>query len=197
MSLFGVGSDRVWVLSRQTGSRETAGARLLLPWSLWRADGSSLPVGGSHVTPAALGRCTAAAPGSEVSLGRFRQHQLVQRQVRHRTAQPLVCLLQALQLTQLLRPYASIRVPPAVIGLFGNPNLADRIDPVPALPRKHLNLTQPLNDFLGLVQLDIHDRSFKFSLSRWTNSVGAGQACQCFSAGLRLDEPAAAKLSCT
>ena len=60
------------------------------------------PAPGAHAAP---GRCTASgAPGLVVSPGHLRQDQLVQGQVRHRPAQPLVLPLQAHQLTELLRP---------------------------------------------------------------------------------------------
>ena len=60
------------------------------------------PAPGTHAAP---GGCTASgAPGLVVSPGHLRQDQLVQGQVRHRPAQPLVLPLQAHQLTELLRP---------------------------------------------------------------------------------------------
>src|SRR3546814_8638232 len=64
------------------------------------------------------------ARGSEVSPGSLLQDQLVQRQVRYRTAKPLVLLLQVLHPSRLIGLQAAIFFAPPIVGL-----LADRDPP--------------------------------------------------------------------
>ena len=51
-----------------------------------------------------------------------------------------ILLLQTFQFPELVGSHAAILLVSAVVGLLGNANLADRIDPRRALPDKHLNL---------------------------------------------------------
>ena len=65
--------------------------------------------------------------GLEVSLGGLGQAQLVQRQIRHRTPQAGILLLQLLQAPDLVALQPAKLSPPPILGHLRNPNLADRI----------------------------------------------------------------------
>ena len=70
-----------------------------------------------------------AVRGSEVSLRGFCQYELIKREIGNSSAETLVLLLQPLQLFELIRPHAAVLLPPAIIRLLRNLNLAYRIDP--------------------------------------------------------------------
>src|SRR3546814_17059410 len=91
-------------------------------------------------------RCALVTGVQTCALPIFLQYQLVQRQVRYRTAKPLVLLLQALHPSRLIGLQAAIFFPPPIVGL-----LADR-DP-PSRFRRLLHLRKPDPSF---TQLDDH-----------------------------------------
>ena len=65
--------------------------------------------------------------GLEVSPCGFLQDQLIEGQIRHRLSQPVILLLKPLQFLQLIYAHSAILLTPAVIGLFNNSDLSDRI----------------------------------------------------------------------
>lgn len=65
--------------------------------------------------------------GSEVSPRGFRQDQLIQRQIRNSTSEPIILLLKALQFLQLIHAHPTVLLPPAAKSLFGNADPPDRI----------------------------------------------------------------------
>src|SRR3546814_1834932 len=79
------------------------------------------------------------ARGSEVSPGSLLQYQLVQRQVRYRTAKPLVLLLQVLHPSRLIGLQAAIFFAPPIVGL-----LADRDPPTRFRSEEHTSELQSL-----------------------------------------------------
>ena len=78
--------------------------------------------------------------GLEVSLGGLRQDELVQGKIRDRFAKTFILLLKTLQFPQLIRPHTPIVLTPAIVRLFGNTDLPNRINPGYSLSHKHLNL---------------------------------------------------------
>ena len=86
----------------------------------------------------------------------LRKYKLVEGQVRHRRPQPLILFLKSFEFLQLVGSHTAILLAPAVIGLFGNTNRPDRIDPLQTLTDKHFNLPQLRDNFFRLASLHSH-----------------------------------------
>ena len=94
--------------------------------------------------------------GSEVSLGRLCQDQLVQGHVRDRLAQPFVLLLKAFEFFQLVRSHPTILLAPTILSPLGNANLPNDINTRNALTAKDFNLLQLRDNFFRLVTFRSH-----------------------------------------
>src|SRR3954454_23508908 len=84
------------------------------------------------------------------------QDQLVQREVRNRSAQPRVLSLEILQSLDLIAPEPAKLLAPAVVRDLRNPNRAYRVGNALPLRHQHVHLAQLRNDLLGLVSLPRH-----------------------------------------
>ncbi len=78
--------------------------------------------------------------GLEVSPCSLGQDLFVDREIRARSPELLVLLLQPLQFFQLPRAHPAILLAPALIGLFGDTHLTDRINARRPLPNQDINL---------------------------------------------------------
>lgn len=106
--------------------------------------------------------------GSEVSPCGFRQNELVQRQVKDRSAQPVILLLKMLEFLQLVRSHTAILLAPTVERLLSNLHLPDGIDARHSLSAQRLNLPQLRPAYV--VNSDL--RSSVSELQGQTNSKG-------------------------
>ena len=94
------------------------------------------------------------ARGLEVSPGSLIQDQLVQRQVRNGSSEPLILLLKTFEFPQLSRPHATILLAPSIKRLLRNLDFPDRINPRHPLTNEHINLAKLRHDLFRLVSLD-------------------------------------------
>ena len=94
--------------------------------------------------------------GSEVSLRGFTQNELIQREIGNGSAEPLVLLLKPFQLFELIRAHTAVLLAPAIISLFGNLNLAYRVNPRLALPNQYINLAQLRDNLFRFVSFRCH-----------------------------------------
>ena len=93
------------------------------------------------------------ARGLEVSRGSLIQDQLVQRQVRNVSSEPLILLLKTFEFPQLSRPHATILLAPSIKRLLRNLDFPDRINPRHPLTNEHLNLAKLRHDLFRIVSL--------------------------------------------
>jgi hypothetical protein len=94
--------------------------------------------------------------GLEVSLSDLLEDQLVERQIRYRTPQPRVLLLQIIQAPDLVNLQTAILATPAVATLLLQPKTTtDHTDPR-ALRQTHLGLTQKTNILYWRLSLPAH-----------------------------------------
>src|SRR5262249_29378173 len=91
------------------------------------------------------------ARGLVVSPGCLLQDQLVQRQIRHRTAKPIVLRLEILQPLDLVALQAAELLPPPVVGHLAHPDRADRFRYALTLRGQNINLPQLGDDLFRLV----------------------------------------------
>src|SRR5664280_519913 len=112
-----------------------------------------------------------AAPGSPVSRGRLLEDRDVQRLLRHDLLQPAVLLLQALEPPRLLDLQAPVHLPPPVIGLLGDLELAADLRRRPATGRLDLRLPQFVDDLLSNEPLLCHRLPLSRSRSKVRNST--------------------------
>ena len=83
----------------------------------------------------------------------FRQDQLVQRQIRNSTPEPLILLLKALQFFQLVYAHSAISLAPAVIRLFDNADAPDSAQTGQTFPHQNPNLPQLRDNLFRLGRL--------------------------------------------
>src|SRR5262249_27635752 len=122
------------------------------------------------------------ARGLVVSPGGLLQDQLVQRQIRHRTAKPIVLRLEILQPLDLIALQAAELLPPAVVSHLAHPDLADRFRYALTLRGQNINLPQLGDDLFRLVAPPWHSGPpcEQNHSSGWTTSAGVdhGQSIQ-------------------
>src|SRR5205814_9967330 len=93
------------------------------------------------------------ARGLLISQGRLLQDQLVQRQIRYRTAKPGVLRLEILQTLDLVALQPAKLLPPSVIRHHAYPDRADRLRHALALLGQIINLAQLGDDLFRLLPL--------------------------------------------
>jgi hypothetical protein len=108
--------------------------------------------------------------GSEVSPGSLLEDQLVQCQIRHRTAKPCVLLLQLLHPSGLVDFQAVIIPEPAIIGLLRKTDPPARIGCGSALRQHDLRLTQLADELLRVGRTPM--RSSRSANGRDTYEIG-------------------------
>ncbi len=106
------------------------------------------------------------------SPGGLGQDLFVDRQIRDRSTELLILLLELLQFLELSSSHAAILLSPAVIGLFCDTHLPDRINTHHSLPNQYINLAQLCDNLFGFVALVGHIQSSFYSTIGWTNSKG-------------------------
>src|SRR5262249_3404943 len=120
------------------------------------------------------------ARGLVVSPGGLLQDQLVQRQIRHRTAKPIVLRLEILQPLDLVALQAAELLPPAVVSHLAHPDRADRFRYALTLRGQNINLPQLGDDLFRLVAPPWHSGPpcEQNHSSGWTTSAGVDQSPQ-------------------
>src|SRR5262249_28586314 len=118
------------------------------------------------------------ARGLVVSPGCLLQDQLVQRQIRHRTAKPIVLRLEILQPPDLVALQAAELLPPPVVGHLAHPDRADRFRYALTLRGQNINLPQLGDDLFRLVAPPWHSGPpcEQNHSSGWTTSAGVDQS---------------------
>ena len=111
----------------------------------------------------ALRSSAVAAQGSEVSPCSLLQDQLVERQIRDRTAKPAILLLKVLHPSRLVRLQTAIFFPPPIVGLLADRDPPTRFRSRCPLRQNDLRLTQLANNLLRLVLLRWHSQSPSWS----------------------------------
>ncbi len=89
-----------------------------------------------------------SSTGSGVSPSSLLQYGIVQRKVSHQPLQPAIFFLQFFQSPGLFHPHAAIPSAPAVIGLFGYPDLSAGFTDSSSLADQNFSFAQLVDDLL-------------------------------------------------
>ncbi len=91
--------------------------------------------------------------GSEVSRGGFLRDRVVKRLLGQQLLESRILLLELFQTLGLVHPKATVLLPPAIVGLLGDPELAHHVARRRALGQLDLGLPQLPDDLLRRVSL--------------------------------------------